>query len=102
MALADLKTAIIRSHMRDQDFVFAYDNRYWLLRAHDAWQCDRRATYSAMNSRRRIAAPKAKDRCQLNLAHGSHVRFGSKADICSAKSMSALPPIATAKAKCRK
>jgi hypothetical protein len=28
----------------------------------------------------------------------AHVRFGSLADICSAKGMSALPPIATAKA----
>ena len=30
--------------------------------------------------------------CRLNLAHGDDVRFGSKADICGANGMSALPP----------
>src|SRR5215831_16227424 len=35
---------------------------------------------SAMKSRRRMPPPGAKDRCQLNLAHGNHVRFGSLQD----------------------
>src|SRR5262249_25114093 len=47
---------------------------------------------SAMKSRRRMPPPGAKDRCQLNLAHGNHVRFGSLQDICCAKGYVPLYP----------
>ena len=56
-----------------------------------------------MNSRRLMLAPaKAQDIVTVAIYAGIRegvvvdVRFGSKADMCSAKGMSALPPIATA------
>ena len=45
-----------------------------------------------------VVDPEAKDTHRIGLGNqlpeGGHVRFGSEADMCSAKGMSALPPIA--------